>query len=103
MRKVFPSKNGSYLHAYDEEEKAASYVNLESEQHHYTSSQLTKKVHYHKQCGNELSTTPGNVHVLSLLIPLEVHANAILQKCGNQTEASKGGKDGFRPSENLKT
>lgn len=83
MGKINLSKNGAYLHAYDEEEEAASYVNLESKQHHNTSSQLAKKVHDHKQCGNELSTSPGDVHVLSLLIPLEVHANAILKKSGN--------------------
>lgn len=77
-----------YLHANDPKKKGTSNVDLPAEQDHETPSQLTKQIDNYKEGGNELSTAPWDVHVFPLLIPLEVHADAIFKEGGNQAQSS---------------
>lgn len=40
-----------------------------------------------------LTTTPAVVHVVSLFVPLEPHAEAVLDESGHQTEATESGQN----------
>lgn len=40
----------------------------------------------------KLTTTPAGVHVVTLFVPLEPHAKAVLDEGGHQTEATESGQ-----------
>lgn len=91
----------SYLKNYDKEQQADCNVNLKSSNYHTASSQLSKEICQNKYGSQKLATAPAHVHVLSLLIPLEIHTQAILEECCNKTEPCNSWQDMFAALDNL--
>lgn len=54
-------------------------------------TQLSNKVKQHKACSQEVATAPGSLNVISLLIPLEPHANPIFKEGADETQACQVG------------
>ena len=52
-------------------------------------TQLSYEVDQDKASGQEVATTPGSLDVVPLLIPLEPHADAVLQEGADETQAGK--------------
>lgn len=57
-----------------------------------TLTQLSYEVKQHKRHGQEVPAVPGCLNVVSLLVPLEPHANAILQEGADETQACQVGQ-----------
>ena len=82
-------------------QESASNGDLLSTQHHGTAHQLTNQVEQDKQAGKEVAAAPAGVHVVSLLVPLGVHADAILKEGADQAEACHMGQDVFGMPQHL--
>ena len=52
-------------------------------------TQLSYEVDQDKASGQEVATTPGSLDVVPLLIPLEPHADAVLQEGADETQAGQ--------------
>lgn len=50
-------------------------------------TQLSKQVEEHEGRSQQVATAPGGVNVVTLLTPLEPHADPILQEGADQAEA----------------
>ena len=79
----------------DEEERAASYFDLESGEDHGDSPQLADQVDHDEHGGDEPAAAPRDVHVLPLLAPLNPHTDSILEKCGHKTKSGNVREDVF--------
>lgn len=55
-------------------------------------TQLSYEVKQHKACSQEVATAPSSLNVVSLLIPLEPHADAIFQKGADETQTCQVGQ-----------
>lgn len=55
-------------------------------------TQLSEEVKQHKACSQKVAAAPGSLDVVSLLVPLEPHADAIFQKGANETQARQVGQ-----------
>lgn len=91
----------SYLKHYDKEQQADCNVNLKSSDYHTASSQLSKEICQYKYGSQKLAASPAHVHVFALLVPLEIHTQAILEECGNKTEPRHSWQDIFAALDNL--
>lgn len=90
-----------YLHDDNAEEQGAGSVDLEAEEDHDAASKLAKQVEDDEEGCQEFATAPRDVHVLPLLVPLEVHADTILQEGGDEAEPGQGRQEHLRPPQNL--
>lgn len=57
----------------------------------YLPTQLSQEVKQHKARSQKVATAPRSLNVVSLLVPLEPHADSILQKGANETQARQVG------------
>lgn len=57
-----------------------------------TLTQLSYEVEQHKRHCQEVPAVPGGINVVSLLVPLEPHADAILQKGADETQPCQVGQ-----------
>lgn len=55
-------------------------------------TQLSNKVKQHKACSQEVATVPGGFNVVSLLVPLEPHADAIFKESADKTQTRQMGQ-----------
>lgn len=85
----------------DEEEHAASDVDLVSSEDHGDGPKLADKVDHDEQGGDEPAAAPGDVHVLPLLAPLNPHTHPILEECGHKAKSGDVRKDVFGMSGHL--
>ena len=84
-----------YLKADNEEEDTAGNINPEPEENHGDATKLSKKIEDDKHGGEEPSAAPRDVHVFTLLSPLDPHPNAVLKEGGDEAEASQVRQDVF--------
>lgn len=54
-------------------------------------TQLSYEVKQHEARSQKVAAAPGNLDVVSLLVPLEPHADAIFQKGANEAQARQVG------------
>lgn len=66
--------------------------NTLSQHDHADGNKLAEEVEDDKESGQEVSTAPGFLHELTLIIPLTPHSEAVLDKSGNETKAGNMGK-----------
>ena len=52
-------------------------------------TQLSYEVDQDKASGQEVATAPGGLDVVPLLVPLEPHADAVLQEGADETQAGQ--------------
>lgn len=55
-------------------------------------TQLSDEVKQHKACSKKVATVPGSLNVVSLLIPLEPHADAIFEEGADETQTCQVGQ-----------
>lgn len=55
-------------------------------------TQLSYEVKQHKASGQEVATAPGSLDVVSLLIPLKPHADAVFQEGADETQSRQVGQ-----------
>lgn len=55
-------------------------------------TQLSNEVKQHKACSQEVATVPGSFDVVSLLIPLEPHADPIFKESADKTQTCQVGQ-----------
>ena len=84
-----------YLKADNEEEDTAGDVNPEPEENHGDATKLSEKIEDNEHGGEEPSAAPRDVHVFTLLGPLDPHPNAVLKEGGDEAEASQVRQDVF--------
>lgn len=91
----------NYLECNNAKEGETSIIDMLATEYQHTATKLAQQIDDHKQSGNDPATSPGGVDVVPLLVPLEPHANAILQKSGYETETGNVWKDVFAMSQYL--
>lgn len=62
---------------------------------------LSTQVEQHKAGGQEVAAAPGGLDVVPLLVPLEPHADPILQEGTDQTQARQVGQILLRHTQEL--
>lgn len=55
-------------------------------------TQLSYEVKQHKARSQEITTVPGSLDVVSLLVPLEPHADAVFQEGADETQSRQVGQ-----------
>ncbi len=64
---------------------------------------LSDQVDQHEAAGEEVSAAPGGLDVVSLLAPLEPHADAVLQEGADETQTSEVRQILLRDPQELQT
>jgi len=91
----------THLQHHNEEKQSHRYVDLKSGHHHAAAAQLAQQVDEHKDGGQELAAAPAHVHVLPLLVPLDVHAQAVLEERGDEAQTGHCGQHIFAALDDL--
>ena len=90
------------MQEHNKEQNPAGNINFEPGQDHGHATQLSHEIEDNKECGQEPSASPGDVHVLPLLAPLHPHAQTILEEGGHKAEAGQVGQHVFAVAQELR-
>ena len=99
---VHLTKPQTDLQRNNSEQYATGNVDMLPTKNHRTASQLANQINEYKDHSQKPATSPRGADVVALLIPLEPHANAILQEGADQTETRHVWQDVLTMAEKLK-